>query len=90
MVKHIQTICRLLPTNRLSMFDHFVVLVLNRLKSLTFYRAQNYRIIKQVAIQFVKTQYQSRLYQVVFFAYHPKYKLVLTTCVSTQMRPIFY
>ena len=28
MVKHIQTICRFLPTNCLSMFDHFVRLVL--------------------------------------------------------------
>ena len=28
MVKHTQTIRRLLPTNRLSVFDHFVELVL--------------------------------------------------------------
>ena len=33
MVKYTQTICRLLPTNYLSMFDHFVVLVLQGLKT---------------------------------------------------------
>ena len=37
MDKHIQTICRLLPTNYLSVFDHFVGLAL---KGLTNYRAQ--------------------------------------------------
>ena len=31
MVKHAQTICRLLPTNCLSVFDHFVALALKRL-----------------------------------------------------------
>ena len=31
MVKHTQTICRLLPTNCLSVFDHFVGLALNEL-----------------------------------------------------------
>ena len=34
MFKHTQTIRRLLPTNCLSMFDHFVGLVLKGLKSL--------------------------------------------------------
>ena len=33
MVKHTQTICRLLPTNCLSVFDHFVGLALKVLKS---------------------------------------------------------
>ena len=32
MVKHIQTICRLLPTNYLSVFEHFVGLALKELK----------------------------------------------------------
>ena len=32
MVKHIQTIRRLLPTNFLSVFDHFVGLLLKGLK----------------------------------------------------------
>ena len=32
MVKHTQTICRLLPTNCLSVFDHFVKLALKGLK----------------------------------------------------------
>ena len=36
MVKHTQTIRRLLPTNYLSVFDHFVDLVLKRLRSLIF------------------------------------------------------
>ena len=31
MVKHTQTICRLLPTNCLSVFDHFVGLALKGL-----------------------------------------------------------
>ena len=33
MVKQTQTICRLLPTNCLSVFDHFVGLALNRLRN---------------------------------------------------------
>ena len=33
MDKHIQTICRLLPTNYLSVFDHFVRLALKGLTS---------------------------------------------------------
>ena len=33
MVKHTQTIARLLPTNCLSVFDHFVGLVLKGLKT---------------------------------------------------------
>ena len=35
MVKHTQTICRLLPTNCLSVFDHFVGLALKGLNSLS-------------------------------------------------------
>ena len=31
MVKHTQKICRLLPTNYLSVFDHFVLLALKGL-----------------------------------------------------------
>ena len=34
MVKHTQTICRLLPTNCLSVFDHFVGLALKELSYL--------------------------------------------------------
>ena len=33
MVKHTQTICRLLPTNCLSVFDHFMGLALNELNA---------------------------------------------------------
>ena len=41
MVKHIQTICRLLPTNCLSEFDHFVRLALKLLTCLDFRANRN-------------------------------------------------
>ena len=51
MVKHTQTIRRLLPTNRLSVFDHFVMLAL---KGLTKYPSPkaipNYRVNQTYAI----------------------------------------
>ena len=37
MVKHPQTICRLLPTNRLSVFDYFVGLGLKALSDSEVY-----------------------------------------------------
>ena len=40
MVKYTQTICRLLPTNCLSVFDHFMGLVLERLRSFVINRKQ--------------------------------------------------
>ena len=36
MVKHTQTILRLLPTNRLSVFDHFMELALKGLNMFEF------------------------------------------------------
>ena len=45
MVKHTQTICRLLPTNCLSVFDHFVGLTL---KELTEIVKSKYRSMQSV------------------------------------------
>ena len=47
MVKHIQTIRRLLPTNCLSVFDHFVGLAL---KGLTSYKSTNYVLLSPFSI----------------------------------------
>ena len=47
MVKHTGTICRLLPTNFLSVFDHFVRLLLKRLKMFSSFFVRYKIILKE-------------------------------------------
>ena len=42
MVKHTQTICRLLATNYLSVFEHFVGMALKRVRELSAYGEESF------------------------------------------------
>ena len=53
MVKHTQTICWLLPTDCLSVFDHFVGLAFKRLNVIIFV----YNGLKQSLILFEKNEF---------------------------------
>ena len=65
MIKHTQTIRRLLQTHCLSVFDHFVCLVLKELKStdfLTLHAVSFSLYFKQVGFpRFLNTRFQTRL-----------------------------
>ena len=52
MVKHTQTICRQQPTNYLSLFEHFVGLVLKELINMAISSNERSRELKNIFIVF--------------------------------------
>ena len=60
MVKHTETISRLLPTNFLKVFDHFVGLVL---QGLSDYLSKSYRVLKGIVLQIEKALINDHLHK---------------------------
>ena len=60
MVKHTETISRLLPTNCLNVFDHFVGLVL---QGLSDYLSKSYRVLKGIVLQIEKALINDHLHK---------------------------